>query len=235
MPPLAQRHADVTGARSAEIAPSPPALLSNEAVLQYWDARHRSHGELRSGGHIGLDEPTNEFFYRLRLGKLLEIIGDLNCVNEPMFLLDAGCGKGRITAELAACGFCVEGIDSSETAIEVARSHAGGRYEVASLAGWRSPLLYDVVFAVDVLFHVVDEAEWAASVENLASLTRLGGKLVLSDEYRDERRPAGDYIVHRPWQAYGGLLERRGLTLASFVPYGFRDNRVGFLVFRRTH
>jgi 2-polyprenyl-3-methyl-5-hydroxy-6-metoxy-1,4-benzoquinol methylase len=212
-----------------------PALLSTEAAIRYWDTRHRRHGELRSGGHIGLDEPTNEFFYLLRLGKLLELIGDLNSPDEPMFLLDAGCGKGRIAAALSACGFRVDGIDTSEAAIAACRSRGAGRYEVASLSGWRSPVLYDVVLSVDVLFHVLDDAEWRASVRNLASLVRLGGKLVLSDEYREDPRQAGDYIVHRPWRSYLDLIGGRGFTFEGFSPYRFRDNQVGYLVFRRTH
>jgi 2-polyprenyl-3-methyl-5-hydroxy-6-metoxy-1,4-benzoquinol methylase len=156
-------------------------------------------------------------------------------VKEPKFVLDAGCGKGRIAAELAACGFCIDGIDTSEAAIEASRARGGGRYEISSLARWRSPFLYDVVYSMDVLFHILDDVEWAASLRNLASLIRLGGKLILSDEYRDDRRQAGDYIVHRPWRAYVEILADRGFALIGFTPYGFRDNQVGFLLFTRTH
>ena len=88
--------------------------LSRDEVIRYWDDRHRSLGALRSGGHLGLSEAANESFYRIRLGKLLELIGNLNAPNEPMFVLDAGCGQGRFSRELAACGFCVDGIDASE-------------------------------------------------------------------------------------------------------------------------
>ena len=97
--------------------------LSREEAIRYWDDRHRSLGDLRSGGHIGLSEAANEIFYRVRLGKLLELIGNLNAPNEPMFVLDAGCGKGRFSRELAACGFCVDGIDASDAAIAANRDN----------------------------------------------------------------------------------------------------------------
>jgi len=206
--------------------------LSREEAIRYWDDRHRSLGELRSGGHRGLSEAANEIFYRVRLGRLLELIGDLNAPNEPMFVLDAGCGKGRFSRELAACGFCVDGIDASEAAIVASRAAGGGRFEVSTLAAWRSPTLYDVVMSIDVLFHILDEDEWVSSVRNLASLIRLGGQLIVTDENRTDPRPVGDYIVHRPRAAYADLLDDR-FRFVGFTPYKFRENAVGFLQFVR--
>jgi 2-polyprenyl-3-methyl-5-hydroxy-6-metoxy-1,4-benzoquinol methylase len=221
----------VTSASADQSAPA-PLPLSREEAVRYWDQRHRSVGDLRSGGHIGLSEVANEIFYRVRLGKLLELIGNTNAPAEPMFVLDAGCGKGRFARELAACGFCVDGIDTSEAAIEASRAAGGARFEVASLASWRNPTLYDVVISIDVLFHILDDGEWAASLANLASLTRLGGLLIVTDEDRDDRRPAGNYIVHRPRRAYANLLGDRFHFLA-FTSYRFRENEVGFLQFQR--
>ena len=206
--------------------------LSREEAIRYWDDRHRSLSELRSGGHRGLSEAANEIFYRVRLGKLLELIGDLNAPNEPMFVLDAGCGKGRFSRELGACGFCVDGIDASEAAIVASRAAGGGRYEVSTLAAWRSPTLYDVVMSIDVLFHILDEDEWASSVRNLASLIRLGGQLIITDEDGEAPRAAGDYIVHRPRTAYADLLGDR-FRFVGLTPYKFRENAVGFLQFVR--
>lgn len=214
---------------------STPELLTADDAVRYWDERHQARGDLRSGGLIGLDEAANQIFYFTRLGKLLEIIGDRNSPNEPLFLLDAGCGKGLFARSLVSCGFAVDGIDVSPTAIDICRAQGPGRYEVSSLADWRSPTLYDVVYSVDVLFHLVDDEDWRASVDNLASLVRVGGKLVISDERNEVRRQAGNYIVHRALSEYLDSLAWRGFELHEFRPYGFRENKVGFLVFVRHH
>ena len=203
--------------------------------MRYWEERHRTRGELRSGGQIGLDEAANQIFYFTRLGKLLEIIGDRNTPSEPLFLLDAGCGKGLFARSLVSCGFAVDGIDASTTAIEFCRSHGDGRYEISTLAEWRSPTLYDVVYSVDVFFHLIDDADWRASLDNLASLVRIGGKLIIADERNEVRRQAGNYIVHRMLSEYVDALGWRGFTLREFRPYAFRDNKIGFLVFVREH
>ena len=192
-------------------------------------------GDLRSGGQIGLDEASNQIFYFTRLGKLLEIIGDSNTPSEPLFLLDAGCGKGLFARALVSCGFAVDGIDASPTAIDFCRTHGPGHYEVSKLADWRSPTLYDVVYSVDVLFHLVDDADWRASLDNLASLVRIGGKLIIADENNEVRRQAGNYIVHRTQSEYVDAVAWRGFELREFRPYGFRDNKIGFLVFVRQH
>ncbi|MBV7698381.1 bifunctional 2-polyprenyl-6-hydroxyphenol methylase/3-demethylubiquinol 3-O-methyltransferase UbiG [Streptomyces sp. TRM70350] len=207
----------------------------SELTRAYWDTRHRVHDDLASGGHIGLDRAGNEIFYALRLGTLLPLIGDLADESAPLFVLDAGCGKGHFARALARCGHRVDAFDASEEAVAHARARGGRpRYDVAALDEWRSPWLYDVVLCVDVLFHVLDDEEWATGLRNLASLVRITGRLILTDEDIGTRRPRGDYILHRPTAEYTALLEPLGLRHTLFTPYGFRENEVGFHVFTRT-
>ncbi|MET9083945.1 methyltransferase domain-containing protein [Streptomyces sp. NPDC004237] len=215
--------------------PTDAPLTYTGAPLTYWDTRHRERDDLASGGHIGLDRPGNEIFYAVRLGQLLTLIGDLSSPAAPLFVLDAGCGKGHFARALARCGHHVDAFDASEAAVAHAREQGGGpRYAFAALDEWRSPWLYDVVMCVDVLFHVMDDAEWAAGLRNLASLVRITGRLIVTDENIPEPVPRGDYILHRPLAAYREELEPLGLSHTLFRPYGFRENRVGFHVFTRT-
>jgi SAM-dependent methyltransferase len=208
--------------------------LSTAAAIRYWDDRHHSEGDLRSGGHVGLDPFANEAFYLIRAAMLIRVIGDRASLSERLLALDAGCGKGYFSTALAKCGIQVDGIDTSPEAIAFCREHRPGRYVISSLSAWRSPFLYDVVYCVDVLFHILDDREWEASLRNLASLVRLGGRLVVADEWRDDRHPAGNYIVHRAHDGYRSILAEAGFTFREFQPYAFRENEVGFLIFDRT-
>lgn len=208
--------------------------LSREEAIRYWDDRHRVENDLRSGGHVGWDSYANEAFYVRRTASILEIIGDRAGGLDPVLALDAGCGKGYFCRALAKCGIIVEGIDASPEAIAYCREHGAGRFEVATLAGFRSPFLYDVVFSVDVLFHILEDADWEASLANLASLVRLAGTLIVADEAKDQRRALRNYIVHRPLSAYTAVLEPLGFKFEGFRPYGFRENAVGLLVFTRS-
>lgn len=208
---------------------------THDDTRTYWDTRHADHDDLASGAHVGLDRASNEIFYAQRLGTLLSLIGDLSSPAAPLFVLDAGCGKGYFARALARCGHQVDAFDTSPTAVDRARAEGGGpRYAVAALDEWRSPWPYDIVVCVDVLFHVLDDHEWAAGLRNLASLVRVAGRLIVTDEDTADRTPRDDYIVHRPTAAYRAELEPLGLRHTLFRPYGFREDRVGFHVFTRT-
>lgn len=210
------------------------SLLPADDALEYWDTRHRTQDDLRSGGHIGMDHAANELFYALRLGRLIDVLGDRTSPREPLFVLDAGCGKGWFSRAVARFGYRVDAIDASASAIDECRRAGGGpRYAVSTLDAWSSPWLYDVVYAIDVLFHVVDDAQWRASMDNLASLVRFGGLLVVADEDRAQPRQLGDYIVHRSREQYLEVTAGSGLRHVDFRPYAFRDNRIGYHVFLR--
>ncbi|MFE7447636.1 class I SAM-dependent methyltransferase [Streptomyces chartreusis] len=208
---------------------------TRDGTRTYWEARHADHDDLASGGHIELDRSGNELFYAQRLGTLLALVGDLSSPAAPLFVLDAGCGKGYFARALARCGHRVDAFDASPTAVDHARAEGGGpRYAVAALDEWRGPWPYDIVVCVDVLFHVLDDEEWAAGLRNLASLVRVAGRLIVTDEDTGRRTPRGAQIVHRPLTAYRAELEPLGLRHTLSRPYGFRENRVGFHVFTRT-
>ena len=102
-------------------------------------------------------------------------------------VLDPGCGTGEHTIHLSRLGYDVLGIDSSENAIEQARTNATqrgitARFEVAD-ALQLAPDQYDTV--VDsALFHIFDPADHARYVRSLHRACRpdaLVHVLALSD------------------------------------------------------
>jgi 2-polyprenyl-3-methyl-5-hydroxy-6-metoxy-1,4-benzoquinol methylase len=209
-------------------------LLSADEAATYWNTRHQIEGDLRSGGDMTFDERTNQMFYMVRLGILLDVIGHQSDPVAPLFVLDAGCGKGWFSRELALFGHQVDGIDGSPSAIEHARQQGGGpRYYQSTLSGWRSSWLYDVVFSVDVLLHILDHDEWERSLRNMASLVRLGGRLIVSDWAEQDDRSFGNYQVFRSRSRYLHLLRECGFRFDEWRPYAFRTNFSGLYVFTR--
>lgn len=214
------------------------ALWSTQEAAAYWDQRHRHRSALASGGNVHFDEPTNEIFYAVRLGRLISIIGDGNSAQAPLRVLDAGCGKGWFARHMAGFGHAVEAIDASPSAVTTARGDDAGAtpatYAVSTLSQWRPGRLYDVIYCVDVLFHITDDGEWRASVRNLADHVRLGGRLILADWDVAERSVLGAYQVVRARADYDDLLSLQGLTRTGFVDDGFRGSPVGYHCYVRT-
>jgi len=209
------------------------ALVQEQGdIAELWDRRHKQLDDLRSGGHIGYDTGSNEILYAVRLGKLITIIGDLTHSSAPLRVLDAGCGKGWFARAMGRFGHRVDGVDISPHAVDLCR-RLGGRnesYETASLERWRPPYLYDVVYSVDVLFHIMDDQLWERTVLNLGSVARWAGLLVLSEHDSDHDHTWSGYQRTRALARYRELLEPHGWQYETFVPYGFREGPVGFLV-----
>lgn len=208
--------------------------LTVAEAIDFWDRRHVVRDDFSSGGDVSFDQASNELFYSLRLGLLLQVLGDATSRTERRRLLDAGCGKGWFSRSMSRFGYRVEGIDTSPSAIRrCAELSDAESYAVSTLSGWVPEGLYDDVVSVDVLFHLLDEQEWSRSVANLARCVRLGGRLVLSDWDRDVEQVFGRHQRCRPPARYQELLTPAGMRYDGFVPYGYRDSRVGLHAWTR--
>jgi len=214
---------------------SEPEVLGVDEALKFWDRRHQVQGELRSGGDLTYDHATNEVFYALRLGRLIDILDLATAPVWQRHLLDAGCGKGFFARGMGRFGHVVDGIDGSPHAIEECRSLGGPNetYEVSTLAAWAPAHQYDAVYSVDVAFHIMDDDVWAASMRNLASLVKLGGQLLVVDHVTDADKVWQNYQKTRAYSSYDALLTGEGLSRTGFVQYGFLGSPAGFHVFTR--
>lgn len=187
----------------------------------------------RSGGDKGITELENREFYAIRFGRLLEIIRRHHLGHRPLQVLDAGCGRGYFTDALYHCGHEVDGVDFSSFAIAFCKEHRSGRYFCAPLEKFRGGTLYDVVIAIDVLFHILDEQTWSSTLANLAALTRRSGSLIVTDVFGDSRLELGDYIVHRTADDYDRALARHDFERREVEPYRFGTNPNSFATYRR--
>lgn len=210
-------------------AGAPTEAFTATEARSYWDRRHASEDDLASGGNVSFDRPTNAMLYAVRTARLLEVVGYETNPQVPLRVLDAGCGKGYFTRALGEFGHEVDGIDTSEHAIGFCRSQAGPRerYHVSALAQWRPPRLYDVVVSIDVLYHLMDDQEWEASVRHLASLVRLGGRIGLVDHDSAEDRVWSHYQKTRGRPRYEAVLDDCGMAVTGFVPNDFKNDPSG--------
>ena len=98
-------------------------------------------------------------------------------------LLDAGCGTGRYSIELARRGYRMDGIDASSDLIAVARRAAGDRSVAVSFNVGNILALparhYDAILCRGVLNDFVDDDDRRAVFVEFAAALRPGGVLVL--------------------------------------------------------
>jgi 2-polyprenyl-3-methyl-5-hydroxy-6-metoxy-1,4-benzoquinol methylase len=99
---------------------------------------------------------------------------------QPLRVLDVGCGEAQLTEEIARAGFEVVGIDVAEEPLRRARrQHADidVRLVPADRAWPLQDASFDVVWAGETIEHVTDTAAW---LSELRRVLRSGGSLLLS-------------------------------------------------------
>lgn len=72
---------------------------------------------------------------------------------------------------------------------------------------FRMPLPFDIVNAIGVMFHIVDDRKWLTALHNLTLLTKPGGLLVMGGDFGEETR---DVQFHKrnefeSWQEHDAL------------------------------
>jgi SAM-dependent methyltransferase len=116
-------------------------------------------------------------------------------VRPPASLLDAGCGTGRYTIELARRGFAVTGIDRSPELVAIARKKdAGGReveFSIADLLGFDPPRRLAAVLCRGVLNDIISDGDRGTIFLRFAQWLAPGGVLIL--DVRDWARSVARY------------------------------------------
>jgi len=91
-------------------------------------------------------------------------------------ILDVGCGTGELTAQIAATGARVTGLDASAGMIEKARVRLPeANWIEADIRYFQPPQQYDAVFSNAALHWVTDPSP---AVANIASALKPGGRFV---------------------------------------------------------
>jgi SAM-dependent methyltransferase len=77
---------------------------------------------------------------------------------------------------------------------------------------------FDLVTAVDVLYHLMDEWRFEEALTALASRVRPGGFLLLSDVFVPQPVRVAGHVLRRPMARYTGLLAGHGFQLVDREP-----------------
>jgi len=180
----------------------------------YWKDLHVRHaGALSAVGYCGLGEGFNQASYRLRrqaLRRLLRRHPELR----GGVLLEAAVGVGAyapVWRELGVQSW--RGVDISPDAVAVCRERfPHGVFEVQDITdrGWAEKLAaaggFDLVTAIDVLYHLVDDELFAAALDNLRLCLRPGGRLIVSDTFPPSDQRIAAHVKRRSMAAYQKIL-----------------------------
>lgn len=170
-----------------------------------------------------LYDEKHSFVWKMAAGLL-----DLLEAKPGESILDVGCGTGHLTAQIAATGARVTGVDRSPEMIQQARAtHPAISFEVMDARHLAFPGAFDAVFS-NATLHWITNPEPAVTA--IASVLKPGGRFVAEfggkgnvDAIMSALRPAWQTLGQpqpfpSPWYypsvaEYSSLLERHGLEV----------------------
>lgn len=193
----------------------------------YWENRLRAHYDERGVGDIGLSRGYNSWLYAVRRGVfrrlLRQLQRQLQLVPADTRVLDVGSGTGVYVQEWQSWGAReVTGCDITQIAVDrLTRSFPGVRFLRVDIGGSDLDGLaqesYEVVSALDVLFHIVDDSSYDRAIRNVASLLVRGGWFIYSDNFVHRQTRISHYVSREETDILG-TLRRNGFRVRRRVP-----------------
>jgi len=192
----------------------------------YWANRY-SEVDVTRSGHIDLPAAYNLWLYRRKKEHLLHLLRRQGFEPKGASIFEVATGSGVYVDFWRQQGVAkLVGIDISEAAASAVRSrfpqyqfHKRDLSEpgLASLVGTG----FDLVTAVDVLYHIVDDQAFARSLENMAAVIAPGGLLAIHDIWLNGETRDFGYMRLRDLSDYTRALERAGFDVLVRRPTFF--------------
>jgi len=96
--------------------------------------------------------------------------------------------------------------------------------EAAPSPNIADPARWHVVTAMDVLFHIIEDALFEKALRHCADAVTPGGLLLISDNFPKRRRPADTSQAYRTMDDHMQILEPLGFGLRTISPVFFVSN-----------
>lgn len=147
-------------------------------------------------------------------------------------MLDAGCGNGSFTAELAGRGYQAHGLDLSDTGLAMARSHhPGARFALGSvyddLSGPFGGDPFDAIVTLEVIEHLFEPRRF---LRRCHQALRPGGVLVVSTPYHGYLKNLALALTGKLDQHFTALWDGGHIKFWSRRTLGIVLEECGFVV-----
>ncbi|MBN2420133.1 MAG: class I SAM-dependent methyltransferase [Deltaproteobacteria bacterium] len=206
-------------------------ITDNAHIRRGWDQHLRRYHDLRGVGFARLGKNYNKWLYRAKKRVLLRLIRSLNLDISSTEVVDVGSGVGFYVDLWIRMGVrSVTGIDIAPFAVELLRRRFSdctflemdisdkhkirGAYERGA----------DVVTAIDVLYHILDDERYEQAFYNIAQFIRPGRYFIFSENFISGPALRQASEVFRPKEYIYRLLQANNFEILSRVPLLFWGN-----------
>ena len=197
-------------------------------AANYWRSRMQRTPSLVGTGWIGIALPWQHSLYAAKRRAIRRLLRDCNQPVAGRTVLDFGCGTGYFEDVWEAWGAThTSGIDIAPTLIDSLSERFPSRdYACVDLAAEDVPFgAQDLVTALDVLYHVVDDEAAERIVARLLNRVAPGGAFVATDGWPRENRFVAVHVRHRSPTWWAEVAKGHGFQIAASRPVYVLHNR----------
>jgi 2-polyprenyl-3-methyl-5-hydroxy-6-metoxy-1,4-benzoquinol methylase len=207
--------------------PAAPAETTSAAdfdARSYWEQRLAADYSLTGVGFRRLGPSFNTWAYRVRRERFMGAVGRLDLKTAGAKVVDVGSGTGFYVATWSEMGAQVTGMDLTETAVgELAKAYPDATFVRGDIS---DPAVVDqlgagsadAVSAMDVLFHIVDDAAFQQALRNIHAVLRPGGYFLYSDLFVHGAARRVQHRVARPLVDIEQAMDRCGFEIVERAP-----------------
>lgn len=196
----------------------------------YWRKRYEEV-DITKSGHIDLPAVYNHWLYRRKKECLMDVLGRVGFQPEGSKVFEIATGTG-VYVEMwkQKGGVNLVGVDISQSATDFAKQRFPGycfyKRDISE-PGLENTVGvgFDLVTAIDVLYHVVDDSGFETALTNIATVIKPGGVLVLHEQFRQHGERHFGYIRCRTLKDYTAALQKAGFEVLLRSPTFFLSVR----------
>lgn len=196
---------------------------------KFWEERLKKDISLRGTGHRAFDLKYNSWLYKAQEDTLKLLLSNHNISISGWNVLDVGSGNGFYIEQFIQEGAAhIHGIDISESSVTFLRKTFPS--VDFSLLDITSPQLnkigeFDLVSAISVLFHIVDDDKFTFALQNIVNQVKPGGLIILSDSFSKFTIPLGSHVKFRDISVYQSILNQYHCEIIDLIPIFYLLNR----------
>lgn len=192
-------------------------------TADFWEDRLGSDWTETGVGYRALGKPFNVWMYRLRRDLFLESIRESEIVTDGARVFDMGSGTGfyvNLWRELGAG--TIVGSDLTQAAVgNLRKKFPEDEFHQLDASEPTLPVpagSVDIVSAMDMLFHITDDAGHAQAIQNAADLLRPGGHFVFSENFLHGPEQRGPRQANRSIHRIEREVLNAGFEVVSRAP-----------------
>ncbi|MBW8886689.1 MAG: class I SAM-dependent methyltransferase [Fibrobacteres bacterium] len=193
---------------------------------EYWAERYRVI-DLTKSGHIDLPVAYNKWLYRRKVECLMRDLRRAGFHPKGASVLEIATGTGVYVEAWKGAGVArLVGIDISQAATDALRVRFPaysfhkrdlGEPGLAKLTGTG----FDLVTAVDMVYHIVEDERFPVALANMAEAVKPGGLLAIHDVFPHREELDFGYLKLRTLETFVRALDKAGFDIVSRTPTFF--------------